>query len=198
MIRTFFLAAGALLATLAAAEAGAVNASDLLGAPLTSLRGEPIGAVDDLIVDTSAGRVVYLIVDRGERFATYPVRALAGGLRIDQRLEGEVARLDSAEDTRFRRAARLIGQPLVHPHPGDTQRIGTIRDFEFDRSSGEIGRVVVATAEGESGFPPGVLAHGRFPPLTHWRTDYVDPEDNLGWLRREPSDERLRLHDHQW
>ena len=194
MIRLFLFLAGALVA----AEAAALDATELLGSPLTSLSGEPVGTVEDLIVDTSAGRVVYLIVDRGARFATYPIGALRRQRTIDRRREGEVARFDSPEDTRFRRAARLIGQPLAHP--GATQRIGTIRDFEFDTDSGQITRVVVATDEGESGFAPGVLRHGRFPPLTYWGGDYVDTQDleNLGWLRRPPSDERRRFHDHRW
>ena len=181
-------------------DAAGASVSRLLGAPLRSEQGTTVGGLSDLIVDVRDGRVVYLIVDAGERFVTLPIRALGGDMRIDMGLRGEAARFDRKHDARFRRAARLIGQTVTHPHPGHIVRLGVISDIEFDPASGEVRRVVVTDEEGSSGFPPGVLKDGRFPPLTHWRADYIDTEDmdELGWLRRPPSGERRRFHDPQW
>ena len=178
----------------------AATAGKLLGQPLRNETGQPVGELADLIVDVRDGRVLYLIVKDEERFQTFPVRALGEDLRLDMHLAGETANLRASSDPRFRRAAKLIGQPLVHPHPGDTQRIGTISDIEFDPATGRVEYVHVSTGEGVSHFAAGVLRHGRFPPLTQWRSEYLDTEelDRLGYLRREPSGERLQLHDHPW
>lgn len=195
------LAAGfILLMGAAAAGAHAAMVSKLLDQPLRNERGEPAGAVEDLIVDVRNGRVLYLVMKDEDRFQTFPVRALGEDLRLDLRLAAETANLTPSSDPRFRRAATLIGHPLVHPHPGDTQRIGTISDIEFDPATGRVEYVHVATGEGVSHFAADVLRHGRFPPLTQWRTEYLDADelDNLGYLRREPSSERLQLHEHQW
>ena len=111
------------------------------------------------------------------------------------RLAGEIAH---ADEPRFRRAARLIGQPLEHP---GGERIGTIADIEFDPGQGRVEHVVVSTGQGRTAhFPASVLAHGRFPPLTRWQDEHPAPDDtgNLGTLRREPSSERNRLHEHRW
>jgi sporulation protein YlmC with PRC-barrel domain len=176
------------------------TASQLIGHALQNERGEPVGKVEDLIVDVRDGRVLYLIVKDNESFQTFPVRALGRDLRLNTGLAGETANLEPSSDPRFRRAAKLIGQPLVHPHPGGTQRIGTISDIEFDPATGRVEYVHVSTGEGMSHFAAGVLRHGRFPPLTQWRHDYLDADelDNLGYLRREPSSERLQLHEHKW
>jgi sporulation protein YlmC with PRC-barrel domain len=183
-----------------AQDAAAASVSRLLGEPLRNERGETIGGLSDLIVDVRDARVVYLIVDAGERFFTLPMRALGSDMRLDMGLRGEAARFDPAHDARFRRAARLLGQTVTHAHPGDIKRLGVITDIEFDPASGEVRRVVVTDEEGSSGFPAGVLKGGRFPPLTRWQADYVDTEDldDLGWLRRNPSDERRRFHDPRW
>jgi sporulation protein YlmC with PRC-barrel domain len=199
-MREGFVAALSLVLTLLSAPVLAARASELLGKPVQDLRGEPAGKVSEMIVDVRDGRVAYLMVERPGGAYALPARAYKEEGRVDTRLEGELALFNSPDDVRFRRAGKLLGQPLVHPHPGNTQQIGTIRDFEFDPGTGEITRVVVATDEGESNFPPGVLAHGRFPPLTQPNRDYLENEDldDLGYVRRPPSDERRRLHDHQW
>ena len=170
----------------------------LIGVEAKDLRGAAVGTVEDLIVDVRDGRVLYVIVDAQQRYFTLPIRALSdrqGAARLDMRLAGEVAHTD---EPRFRRAARLIGQPLEHP---GGERIGTIADIEFDPAQGRVEHVVVSTAQNKTAhFPASVLAHGRFPPLTRWQAEHppADVTENRGYLRREPSDERNRLHDHRW
>ena len=179
------------------AEAGVMAAGALIGRTLQDLEGDKAGTVEDLIVDVRDGRVLYVIVDAAGRYFTLPIRALraAGGeVRLDTSDAGEIARTD---DPRLRRAARLIGQPLENPNGA---RIGTISDFEFDPAQGRVERVVVAVDGGEANFPPGVLAHGRFPPLPRWQAEHPSSgaSGTPGWIRREASDERERIHDHRW
>jgi sporulation protein YlmC with PRC-barrel domain len=179
------------------AEAGVMAAGALIGREVQDLEGGKAGTVEDLIVDVRDGRVLYVILDAGERYFTLPIHALraeAGEVSLDMSDAGELA---PADDPRLRRGARLIGQPLENPNGG---RIGTIADFEFDPAKGRVERVVVAVGGGEANFPPSVLAHGRFPPLTRWQAEHPgsDASGNFGWLRREPSDERTRTHDHRW
>jgi sporulation protein YlmC with PRC-barrel domain len=191
--------AAALWALALSLPAGALAAAAgaLIGAPAQDRNGAAVGTVEDLIVDVREGRVLYVIVEAPERYLTLPVRALrtqGGEAILDLSLAGEVAR---ARDPRFRRAARLIGQPLENP---GGERIGTIADIEFDPARGRVERVVVNVDGGKANFPPSVLAHGRFPPLTRWQVEHPSPEKagDAGFLRREPSDERTRLHDHRW
>jgi sporulation protein YlmC with PRC-barrel domain len=183
-----------------AGTAHAAIASELLGQPLKSTQGEPLGTLEDLIVDVRDGRVLYLVVKGEQRFRTLPVRALGEDLRLDMRLAGETAKLEPSADPRFRRAGKLIGQPLVHPHPGGSQRLGTISDIEFDPATGRVEHVHVTSGDEVTHYPPGVLRHGRFPPLTQWRRQYLGPGDvgTMGYVRREPSGERRRLHNHEW
>ena len=192
-MRRFFLVAAVFLA--GGANAAAIN--DLIGEPVRSERGERIGSIADFIIDVGAGRVLYLLVDAPERFYTFPIRALDKDLRLDMQLEGETVRLDEKADPRFRRAAKLLGETVTHPHPGNTQRLGRIVDIEFDPASGRIDRVLVSDGSGSFGYPPGVLAHGRFPPLTAWQGPYADEEalGQRGYVRRPASDDRTRLHD---
>jgi sporulation protein YlmC with PRC-barrel domain len=180
-----------------AAQADAVAAGTLIGRPIQDLRGGAAGTVEDLIVDVRDGRVVYVIVDARERYITLPIRALHelnGRVWLDTGDAGEMARTD---EPRLRRAARLIGQPLENPGDG---RIGTIADIVFDPARGRVERVVVAMDDGKANFPPSVLAHGRFPPLTRWQAEHppADFSGDPGYLRREPTDERKRLHEHRW
>jgi sporulation protein YlmC with PRC-barrel domain len=193
------LLAGIALAAIAV-TAQAASVSKLIGEPLRNEQGKIVGALSDLIIDVKEARVVYLIVEGRERFHTLPIRALGADKRLDMSLAGALATFDSPADVRFRRAVRLLGQTVTHPHPGKIVQLGVISDIEFDAASGQVSRVVVESDAGKSGFPPGVLMGGRFPPLTHWQKDYIDTEDldTLGYVRREPSSERLRLHDHQW
>jgi sporulation protein YlmC with PRC-barrel domain len=147
------------------AAAGVMAAGTLIGRTLAAVEGGEAGTVEDLIVDVREGRVLYVIVEDADRYFALPVRALqahAGEVRLDMNEAGEIARTD---DPRLRRAGRLIGQPLENPNGA---RIGTIADFEFDPAKGRVERVVVAVDGGEANFPPSVLAHGRFPPLTRW------------------------------
>ena len=183
--------------TVAAIAAHGAMVSETLGDPVENQRGEKVGAVDDLIVDVRAGRVLYVIVDAQDRFYTLPVRALGEALRLDMDLANAAARIGPQADPKFRRAARLIGQPVTHPGDG---RIGTIADIEFDPESGRVENVVVAVDEGRRNMPAGVLAHGRFPPLTRWRAEHppADVSERQGFVRREASDQRKRLHDHEW
>ena len=80
------------------------------------------------------------------------------------------------EDPKFRRAARLIGQPMTNPGDG---RTGSIADIEFDPQSGKVQQVLVRTDDGLRNMPPGV-------------------SERRGFVRREASEDRRRLHDHQW
>lgn len=198
MTATLRLAALACAIALAPAAAAAATAGALLGAPALDARGAPVGEVEELIVDVRDGRVLYVIVDSRGEFLTLPVRALrVAGERavLDMSEAGEIARTG---EPHLRRAGRLIGQPLHRPGGA---RLGTIVDFELDPAAGRIERVLVDTDDGERvRFPPGVLAHGRFPPLTRWQADHPPAQgaEDSGFLRREPSDERQRLHEHDW
>jgi sporulation protein YlmC with PRC-barrel domain len=180
------------------AEAGAMAAGVLIGAEAKDPRGAAVGTVEDLILDVRDGRVLYVIVNAQQRSFTLPIRALRereGAARLDMRLAGEIAH---ADEPRFRRGARLIGQPLEHP---GGERIGTIGDIVFEPGDGGVEQVVVSTAPGTTAqLPASVLAHGRFPPLTRWQAEHPSAEaaSNFGYLRREPSAERNRLHDHRW
>jgi sporulation protein YlmC with PRC-barrel domain len=188
-----WLAALALVA--ASSASAAVTATALIGAPADSARGKALGAVDDLIVDVDDGRVLYVIVDSKDRFYTLPVRALdldASRPRVDLSLANALAR--PAPEVRLRRAARLIGQPLHHTAG---ERIGTIVDIAFDAESGIVERVLVRHEDGVTGFPASVLMHQRFPPLTEYQLEYPGTEP-LEHFRVRPSDERKRLHDHEW
>ena len=188
----------AVLALSFACAAQGASVSDILGQPVRNERGKRVGSVSELIVDVRSGRVLYVIVDTGGGYSTFPIRALGSDRRLDMSLEGDIAHLQSKTDPRFRRAGKLLGQPVTHPHPGGANRLGTISDIEFDATTGEVERVVVADGKGNFGYPPGVLANGRFPPLTGWDDGpYPDAEalGQRGWIRRAPSDERRRLHD---
>ena len=175
----------------------AAQMQDLLGQPVQALNGERVGAVQDLIVDVDAGRVLYVIVQGGQAFHTLPVRALDERLRLDMDLANAMARDQNRDDPKFRRAARLVGQPVEQP---GGPRIGTIADIEFDLESGQVERVVVSTSDGPRDMPASVLAQGHFPPLTRWQAEHPPAEvsGEPGFVRREPSDERRSLHDPKW
>lgn len=179
------------------ASAGAAAVSGLIHDRVKTLRGEPLGTVEELIVDVRAGRVAYVVIAGYERFYTLPLRALDERGRVNLDLANAVARDSSPADPRFRRAARLIGQPVTNPGDG---RIGTIADIEFDLRSGDVEQVRVSTPQGPRNMPASVLAHGRFPPLTQWQVEHPSAEvsKRQGFVRREPSEERNRLHDHEW
>lgn len=179
---------------LAATQAYAIGVSEVIGAQAKSLEGKSVGALQDLIIDVRAGRVLYVIVEGAQRHVTLPLRALGDGMALDMSLAGAVARIPSQSDPRFRRAAKLLGQSVVHT---GGEPIGTIRDIRFDRESGRIEDVVLETDQGPRDFPASVLAHGRFPPLTRWQVEYPG-EGTTGGFIIFPSDERTRLHDHQW
>jgi sporulation protein YlmC with PRC-barrel domain len=143
------------------------SVSALVGAPVQDLQGDELGVIDELILDVRDASLLYVVVGTGKQARTFPVRALSGsgvdGLRVDTRLASALAQQDSPTDPRFRRAGRLIGETVTHP---GGEAIGRIEDIRVDLASGEIGEVIVATAEGRFSFPPGVLAQGHFPPLT--------------------------------
>jgi sporulation protein YlmC with PRC-barrel domain len=183
-----------------AGAARAASVTQLLDRPVQNERGAPAGTVTELIVDVEAGRVLYLVLDAGERFRTLPVRALGEDLRLDLDDAGEMVRPDGEDDARFRRASALIGDRVTHAHPGGATHVGTIRDIEFDPDSGRIENVIVSTPQGALGVGAAVLAQGRFPPLDPPQGRYATREElgERGWLRGEPSDERRRLHEHQF
>lgn len=189
------LGACAVLAAAGTAHAAAV--SQILDRPVANLRGETVGAVEELIVDVDACRIAYVVVDTGEHFRTLPARALQEGGRVDMRLAGEAAGVKTPrDDPKYRRARTLLGQPITQPG-GD--RIGTIADIEFDPDSGRVGQVRVRTDDGPRNMPPAVLSQGFFPPLTRWQVEQPSAEvaEHMGFVRRPPA-ERRRLHDHEW
>lgn len=177
--------------------AHAAEAKNLIGKPVKALDGERLGSVEDLIVDVEGERVVYVIVHGAERFYTLPLRALDERLRLNMELANALARDASPQDAQFRRAAKLIGQPVEQP---GGPRIGTITDIDFDLASGRVEQVLVTTSEGLRYMPAAVLAQGHFPPLTRWQAEHppADVHDRQGFVRREASDERKRLHHHKW
>ncbi|HVL37717.1 MAG TPA: PRC-barrel domain-containing protein [Burkholderiales bacterium] len=175
LLRTILVFLMVPLAALASASQAAA-VSELLGQPVTGLRGQNIGPVEELIVDVSEGRVLYIIVRGAQQYYTVPVRALHrlpgnGGLRLDMALEGDAARIAPDADPRFRRAGRLLGQPIQQPGDG---AIGSVQDILFEPGSGRIGAVRVQTPQGPRDLPAGVLARGHFPPITLW------PEERAG------------------
>ncbi len=197
MLRIALIALFMAAACLPALQARAAMVTGVLGDRLENRRGEKVGAVEELILDVRAGRVVYVVLDAQDRFHTLPVRALGEGMRLNMDLANAVAHDKSREDAKFRRAGRLIGQPVTDPGGG---RIGTIADIEFEPGSGRVEGVVVQTDQGRRNMPAAVLAHGRFPPLTRWQVEHppADVSERQGFVRREPSDERRRLQDHEW
>lgn len=184
-----------LLGLVASAGAQAAAVSEVIGERLRDTRGGPVGVVRDLIVDVREGRVLYVIVEGPERFATLPVRALDERLRVDMSLAGSTARSAEQADPRFRRAARLLGQDVEHTGGA---RIGTIGDIEFEPGSGRVEHVVLHTEQGARNFPAGVLAQGRFPPLTRDQAEHPSPEiEEKGWVL-PPAPERRSFHDPEW
>lgn len=178
------------------AQLHAASAAALLGEHMLDEQARPAGEVTDLIVDVRDSRVLYVVLDRGNRFETIPVRALKDDGQVDLSESGEAARAREDQAARLRRASALIGQAITHPHPGNAQRIGTVADFEFQSGSGRIERVVVRTPQGERSFGPEVLAHGRFPPLEAPRQGAYRKDEH--GFDMKPSDERTRLHPHEW
>jgi sporulation protein YlmC with PRC-barrel domain len=169
MLRRLVLTAVLSLALVAPA-AHAASVTGLLGQPITGLKGQNVGVVEDLILDVQAGRVLYVIVQGTQQHYAVPIRGLYrtpgnGALRLDMEIEGEAARISPQADPRFRRAGPLLGQSIEQPGGGI---IGTILDVAFDANSGEIERVIVSTPDGERALPPTALAQGRFPPITLW------------------------------
>jgi sporulation protein YlmC with PRC-barrel domain len=141
--------------------------------------------------------VLYVVVEAGERFVTLPVRALGEHHILDMTLANETASLRPQAEPRFRRAAKLVGQPITYPG-GD--KVGTVADIQFELGSGRVQDVVVRTEKGPFNLPPRVLAEGYFPPLTRWDYEYPTKEElgERGHLRGEPSDERRRIHEPRW
>lgn len=158
---------------LAVSPAGAASIGELIGERVENLRGETVGHVDELIVDINAGRVLYVIVDRKQGYATLPIGAIERVLprehvRLDMSLSSSPADLRAGADPRFRRAGKLIGQEVEIPRAG---RLGVIHDLEFEPDTGLVTRVDVGTVDGTRGFPASVLSRGRFSPATRWHSE---------------------------
>ena len=150
----------AALVLLLAFEATAENVSGLLGDTARTARGEEIGRISELIVDVRAGRVLYVVVEAQKEFVTLPVRALGERQIVDMALADETAHLRPQAEPRFRRAGKLLGQPVAYP---GGKNIGTLVDIQFELGSGRVEDVVVRTEKGPFNFPPAVLAEGYFP-----------------------------------
>lgn len=187
------LLAAALCAPLGAWSAAEMRASELLGKPVQDAAGKPVGRVTEAIVDVRDGRLAYVVVGGPKRYTTFPIRAVreaerAGALEADTALADAIARSD-ADEARFARASRLMGQPLTHP---GGERIGTIEDFRLDLEGGRVLEVIAQTSQGRRTFPATVLARGNFPPLTRWQAEHPPSgaAGDSGFVRREPSTER--------
>lgn len=165
--------------------------AQLLGDPVHDRGGQRVGTIEDLIVDVRSGRIVYVIVEAPDRFYTLPIRALDERLRLNMDLASAAARQPGEGDPKFRRAARLLEQPVDNPGEGT---VGRIADIEFDPRSGEVQHVVVQTNQGARNFPPSVLAHGRFPALTRWQVENPDAGAGASGFQIKPSDERKSVH----
>jgi sporulation protein YlmC with PRC-barrel domain len=112
----------------------------VIGTPVQSARGEVLGSIKDLIVDTSSGEIEYVVVARraGERPAVYPVGALAAGDRGEVLVDGAPVAIDLE-------ASGAAGASTLVP----TQR----RQFAF--AAADLGRreeLVVNLVEGTVGF----------------------------------------------
>lgn len=158
---------------LVATEAGAIGVAELIGERAHNLSGQTVGFVDELIVDVNAGRMLYVIVNRDQGYATLPVRAIEEvtareRLQFDMSLANSAARLGPGANPHLRRAGKLIGQAVELP---DGSRLGVIHDLEFEPETGLVTRVVVATGEGTLGYPASVLVRGRFSPATRWPSE---------------------------
>ena len=187
------VAVACLSLSLGAAHAASVN--DLVGNTAYDLKGERIGAIEELVLDVREGRVLYVVVDGPQRYETYPIRALREDAHVDTSAAGRVARPDSENEVRFRRAGRLIGEHVSAP---GGSRFGIIADIEFDPASGRVDEVLVLTDRGTVGLPASVLAHGRFPPLPRWQVEQPgSTTGNKGVIQAPPSDER-RSYGYQW
>ncbi|MGQ0752864.1 MAG: PRC-barrel domain-containing protein [Betaproteobacteria bacterium] len=158
---------------LVASEAAAIGVADLIGQQAHNLSGQTVGYVDELIVDINAGRMLYVIVNRDQGYATLPMRAIEEitareRLQFDMSLANTAARPGRGADPHLRRAGKLIGQTVELPQAG---RLGVIHDLEFEPATGLVTRVVVATPEGRLGYPASVLVRGRFSPATRWQPE---------------------------
>ena len=164
-----FLRAAALAAALsfAATPAGAIGIGELIGERVEDRDGIPVGFVQELIVDTGTGRVVYIVVATvsGDEYHSLPLRALRNittskRLEVDMALAGTAAIATTLSGTRLRRASRLIGARIEDPG-------GVIHDLGFEPRTGLLTRVEIATADGgRRDYPASILSRNPLPPPT--------------------------------
>ena len=177
-----------------AAPALAAQARGFIGHPVYDGTGALVGEAHDLIVDVNASRVLYVIIEARGRYHTLPIRALDDQRRLKMELSGEIARGQSLEETRFRRAAWLLGRPISQA--GGAQ-IGTISDIRFDPHSGQIEHVLVETVAGAREMPASVLVQRQAPAGAAARGGAPEQDASPGFVVK-PSPERRRLQDPDW
>lgn len=190
MIKSSLMTFAAALA-LASAQAFGAEAREFLGKPVKDRGGERVGTVHDLIVDVNDARVVYVMIESREGYHTLPIRALGEELRLNMDLSGAIARGQSLDDARFRRASALLGRPVSQ---ADGPQIGTIRNFRFDPDSGQIEHVAVDTVAGAREFPASVLASRELAGAGP-RPGRAPEEGASSGFTVQPSPDRRRLHD---
>jgi sporulation protein YlmC with PRC-barrel domain len=178
-------------AALAAAPALGAQARQFIGQAVHDEGGARVGEVHDLILDVNEARVLYVIIQSQERYHTLPIRALDETLRLDSELAGSIAHSQAFDESRFRRAARLLGTPVSQ---ADGPQLGTIRDFRFDPASGQIDNVLVDTVAGVRDLPASVLAQRELPaPAAAGAARAPEPDASSGFSV-VPSPDRKRLH----
>jgi len=147
LIPMLFVALGAALN--AFADAPTLRVTQLFGKPVVDASGAPIGEVDDVVVDTSEGRVAFTVISVGVRLVAIPLPSPE--LSIDA---GRVVlamgrgRLDAmptfdaaAAAPRLRRAREILAADLKDRQGAD---IGDVKDLVIGLVDGKIASVVVA------------------------------------------------------
>jgi hypothetical protein len=141
-----------------------VLASGMIGKPVADASGNPLGTVEDLVLDLAGGRARYAILAVGKRSIGVPVEKLdpsLGGERLI--LDAPPGRLRGAPTLSGRegywravegywrapapaslaRASELIGRPLQGERPGE------VADILIDAHAGEVPFAIVGGADGE-------------------------------------------------
>lgn len=137
--------------------------SDLIGKPIVSAdRGEKVGTVSDVLLQTDEGRLAGLVVHTGmlrsERVLPYEEVKVLGGDAVVANSREAVIDPDGWEQRHVhaRRSSRLNHQKVI---TRTGRQVGTIADIYVDEASGRVDAYDVATPA----FAGLVHRHARLP-----------------------------------
>lgn len=147
----------------ASAEAAAIRATELLGRPVTTPRGERLGEIEGLLVDVRRGGIHYAILahpqaGEGADLFAYPLNAFRhGGKQLVLDALPENLRIAPGFENRnwpdptyrsgqrYVRADALLGRKLIDPLGN---AVGTVDDLVLGLDTGRTHAVMVDFAEG--------------------------------------------------